>query len=170
MPGPPEARFEREALVLARVTRGQGSFEERTGRLLWRTRGRPHHDAFTDRALGFLSVLFFFIVLNLMDMATTIYGVTRLGWEAEGNPVLRLIGTRYGEFAFAAYKAFGTVVVVSGLWLMHRGFSRAVSVARSRRPRRVYGAWRVTVEAVALGLVVVFTFVVVNNLVLIVRS
>jgi hypothetical protein len=169
MPGPSRElhEFEREVLLVPRVAPGQGSFEERTGRLRWRTLRYPHHDAFTQRSAGFALLLFFFVVLNVMDAVTTLYGTARLGWGAEANPVLRAIGARFGGPGFIFYKAVGCAVVVMGLFLMHRGFSRAVAAARSRRPFQTYARWQIGVEFTGLALVLVFTYVVINNLVLI---
>lgn len=158
-----ESGFDREVLILPRVMHGQGSFEERTGRLRWVTRGRPHHDAFTVRSLGFCGLLFLFVVLNAMDAVTTVYGIHRLGWEAEANMILRGIGGRFGATGFLVYKTTIVGLVVTGLWFMHRGFSRAVEAARSPEPRRMFSLWLLAVEGAAVALVVLFAWAVVNN-------
>ncbi len=155
--------FDREVLILPRVLHGEGSFEERTGRLRWATRGGLHHDAFTGRSLAFCGLLFFFVVVNGMDAVTTLAGVHTLGWHAEANPVLRLIGGRFGATGFMAYKTLVVGLVVSGLWLMHRGFSRAAQAARSTAQRRTYSLWQWTVEGATAALAVFFAWVVLNN-------
>lgn len=156
-------------LILPRVSRHGGSFEERTGRLVWSTKGRPHHDAFTDRTVLFCSLLFFFVVVNVMDAVTTLYGTARMGWASEGNPLLRWIGGRFGAGGFLVYKTLGVIMVVSGLWLMHRGFSRAAAASRSARSRRVFSGWRGLVEVSAVALSLFFSWAVWNNLVLIAK-
>lgn len=159
---------DREVLLLGRVSRGAGSWEERTGRLRWFTRKRPHHDAFTSRSFGFMLLLFLFVMLNMLDALTTVAGTSRLGWGAEANPIMRWVGAQWGAWGFMVYKSMGVGLVTTSLWLMHRGFSRAARAARGARGRWTFSFWRLFLEVVTLGLVALFTYVVWSNLVIVV--
>ncbi len=161
----PVVGFDREALVVPRVSHREGSWSEREHRLLWSTRRRPHHDPFSTRSVVFSTLLFVFVVLNMMDAATTLFATARFGWSTEGNALLRWVGVRFGAAGFLVYKGGVVAAVVAAFWLLHRGFQRAASFARAPSSRRVFQWWGGVVEGVAVLLVVSFLFVVVNNII-----
>lgn len=156
--------LDREALLGPRVAHREGSWSEREHRLLWSTRRRP----LLWRAGIFSTLLFVFVVLNVMDAATTLFATMRLGWSAEGNAFLRWVGMRFGAAGFMLYKAGVVTTVVTALWFVHRGLARAAVAARADASRRVFRGWGAVVEAAAVVLVAVFLVVVAHNLALIV--
>lgn len=165
--GPTGSRFEREALVIPRLRRGAGEAVDRERGLLWSTRRYPHHDPFSERAVIFSTLLFSWVVLNLMDAATTVFATRHLGWGAEGNLLLRFVGERLGVVGFLFYKSVMVALVVTVLWLFHRGILRAESSARAASSRRSLRVWLFCVEAVTGVLVVAYLAIVVNNVTLI---
>jgi len=72
-----------------------------------------------------------FVVASALDLAITLWGTARLGYEAEFNPIVRATLVAGGPLGFSAFKLGGVVlVIVLMMWLARDGKNWARSVAK----------------------------------------
>ncbi len=134
----------------------------RTERLVWRD--RAGRGAWSTMDGAYLMALFAIVGLNLLDITITLIHTSAVGWEAEGNLLIRFIAETGGVLVAVGFKLALVAVALATMWYLFRRTSHSIAVARDRKARnRVVGVQRV-IAAGTLLLVAFYVWVVQHNI------
>lgn len=113
---------------------------------------------------GFLLVLGAIVALNATDLVVTLYETLRVGWAAEGNVVMRMIGATGGPWLFAAIKVLAIGAAVPIMWRTYRLAVQALATARARHEVTPARRNRAFMLGSTAALALFYVWVVQNNL------
>jgi hypothetical protein len=152
---------EATSLVVARQRPGERR-RVREERAKWRARyGRGH---WTAMDLGFLTLLFGITMLNVLDIAITLFHTGNHGWGVEGNPLIRVLAESGGEVTAVFFKLALIALALTVMWRLYRLAGFSLSAARHKEgSQRATAVHRVQITA-TLVLLALYLWVVQHNL------
>lgn len=149
------------SLVVAR-RREAASETARAERLVWRDRAGRGSWSTMDGA--YLMALFAIVGLNLLDITITLIHTSAVGWEAEGNLLIKFIAETGGVAAAVAFKLALVGVALALMWYLFRRTSHSIQVARDAKARSRVVAVQWVIAGGTLLLIAFYVWVVQHNI------
>lgn len=130
-------------------------------RQAWRLKQRRL--GWTRLDVVFWLALFVIFILNVADITITLLHIANTGWEAEGNPLIRMLAET-GSASFVVVMKLGIILGAMWLlWYLYRQTAIAMATARDVPGRRRANMVFRTQIGATLFLMGLYTWIIQNN-------